>query len=211
MGFNPKGEWWLDVASFESAAHLAASKPFHAVGPGEVQRLENALRLYTGDLREGFTEDWTRRERERYRGLYLSSLFCLAQYHGYHGEYEKSLSFGQRLLAFDPLREEVHRHLMRVYLETGERAAAVRQYEICREALERELSIEPMEETRSLWVEALGRAPEGRARLGVPARGEALDRAIHELRDAVQGFQDAKGVLERAIALVERLSFAREG
>lgn len=211
VGFNQESEHWLDVDDFESASESATSKPFHSLDRHDAERLERALSLYTGDLMEGFSEDWMLRARERYWCLHLNALMCLAQYHGYHGEYEKGLSFGQRVLAMDPLREEMHRYLMRVYLETGERAAAVRQYETCREVLTRELNIEPMEETKKLWARALGKGASEGPMTRIRARGEPLEQAICELRDAVRGFQDAKGALERAVALVERLSFAQEG
>src|SRR5690606_18749046 len=44
-----------------------------------------------------------------------------------------------RMVALDPLHEEAHRSLMRLYAEQGRLGDAFEQYEICRQVLEREL------------------------------------------------------------------------
>jgi TolB-like protein len=56
----------------------------------------------------------------------------------------------QRLVTLDPLQEEGHRALMRLYAEAGEIGVALRQYEVCREILERELAVAPSPETDKL-------------------------------------------------------------
>src|SRR5262249_32187600 len=56
----------------------------------------------------------------------------------------------QRLLQLDPAREETHRLLMRLYAAAGQRAQALRQYEHCRDILERDLQAKPDTETERL-------------------------------------------------------------
>jgi len=51
----------------------------------------------------------------------------------------------------DPEREELHRRLMRCYVDAGEPARALRQYHFCRTHLLREHGIEPSAETRALF------------------------------------------------------------
>jgi len=62
-----------------------------------------------------------------------------------------------RLLELDPLQEPVHRTLMQLYVETGRRGSALRQYQFCVAALQRELRTEPEAETKALYHEILRR------------------------------------------------------
>ena len=57
----------------------------------------------------------------------------------------------QRWLALDPLHEPAHRALIRLYADTGDRAAALVQYRECVRALSRELGVPPLPETTALY------------------------------------------------------------
>jgi DNA-binding SARP family transcriptional activator len=150
IGFNKTSEYWLDVEVFENEINRALSCPVQAVQKSHLLDLERALRLYQGDLLEGVYEDWALRERERMRALYSRSLFYLSQYHEFCGAYDKAIAYGQQILDLDPIREEIHREMMRLYMANGQRTLAVRQYEICRSVLAKELGISPMPDTESL-------------------------------------------------------------
>ncbi len=56
----------------------------------------------------------------------------------------------RRWLALDPLHEEVHCHLMRIYAPQGQPNAALRQYRDCVRILEEELGVPPLPETTAL-------------------------------------------------------------
>lgn len=157
--FNTPGDYWLDVEEFEKLVN------------GETGRLvdwsralRDAVALYQGDFLEGFYDEWCLYERERLRGLFLGALERLMAYHGRRGQYQEAIAYGQRILSYDPLREEIHRELMRLFLASGKRSAAFRQYEICRHVLAEELDIEPMEETNVLYQEIRAGEPESRGR-----------------------------------------------
>ncbi|MFQ5343214.1 MAG: BTAD domain-containing putative transcriptional regulator, partial [Anaerolineae bacterium] len=81
IGFNHESDHWLDVAVFEEQAGQVQAQPIHTVEAADVQELESVLQLYTGDLLEGFYDDWALRERERLRLLYLNSLAYLMRYY----------------------------------------------------------------------------------------------------------------------------------
>jgi TolB-like protein/Flp pilus assembly protein TadD/rhodanese-related sulfurtransferase len=66
------------------------------------------------------------------------------------GAIQNAIILGQRLLALDPLQETVHRALMELYGELGQRLAALQQYHRCRELLASELGVEPETETEAL-------------------------------------------------------------
>ncbi len=68
-------------------------------------------------------------------------------------DYQEAVDLGRRILELDPLREEVHRALMRCYWRMGRRAEGVRQFMTCARLLQRELQILPMPETIDLYRE----------------------------------------------------------
>lgn len=205
VSFNWESRHWLDLAIFEQAASKALAQQPEMLRPPEAAELTHALTLYTGDLLEGLYDDWALRERERVRAMYLDSLCRLMIYHRHRGAYAESIAAGHKILALDPLREEVHRELMRLYLASGERASAIRQYQACRDALAVELDIAPMVETETLYRQILAET-EWPPRRTPPATPLALPEALQELRSAMQQLQHAQGQLSQAMALVERLS-----
>jgi len=155
VGFNWASPYWFDVERVEQINALLTIAPT-AMTAAEVQTLEAASNCYAGELLEGFYDDWALRERERLRALYISGLAHLMQYHTHHGNHERSLAYGQQILNLDPLREEIHRALMRLYLQTGQRAKALQQYDRCATAITDELGVDPMEETQLLYAQIVG-------------------------------------------------------
>jgi TolB-like protein len=59
-------------------------------------------------------------------------------------------ALAERLLQSTPAAEEAHRALMRVHHRRGRTSAALRQFELCKAALRRELQTDPDAETRHL-------------------------------------------------------------
>jgi len=136
VAFNRASDHWLDVAVFEEKAGIALAPNFSKLRADQITELESAVDLYTGDAVGDFYDDWALREKERLRLLYLNSLWCLMRYYTLHGGHDESISYGQRILYHDPLREEIHRALIRLYLASGQRPLAIRQYDTCRELLQ---------------------------------------------------------------------------
>src|SRR5688572_25415144 len=107
VGFNRMSDYWLDVAVFEEPVEQVLKQSATALTAADVQKVEQALPLYTAELLEGFYDDWALRERERLRLSHLNSLARLMDYYRHHGAYEESLAYGQQILSHDPLREEI--------------------------------------------------------------------------------------------------------
>lgn len=207
IGFNWASDHWLDVATFEDRVKRVLARPARAMEANDIRTLERALALYTGELLEGFYDDWTLRERERLHRLYLNSLAHLMRSYGQRGATDDALRYGQRILELDPLREDIQREMMRLYLASGRRARAVRQYEACCQVLARELGVEPMPETQAIYAEARrspGQLLEIAPALDLPEPGE-YQRALQELRLAKEDLAQAQLRLLRAIQLVEQL------
>lgn len=144
----------VDVAAFER--HVAK---------GTVEALNEATSLYRGELLEGLIlreepfEEWLLAERERLWELALEALAKLLRHHMRSEDHQPAVQTAMRLLSLDPLQEAVHRTLMRLYLELGRREAALKQYQTCAAALQRELGIEPQPETKELYQQMLTTRP----------------------------------------------------
>jgi DNA-binding SARP family transcriptional activator len=151
----------VDVATFERLVTRATPVA-----------LAQAADLYRGDFLEGLGvrepgfEDWLVVERERLRELALHALGKLLAHHAETGPDERAIQTALRLLALDPLREDAHRALMRLFARQGRRGAALRQYQVCVSVLGRELGVEPEAETKRLYQAMLRATP---ARVAEPA------------------------------------------
>ena len=170
VALNPR-EVDVDAITFE-----------HRVREGTLAALEPAIDLYRGDLLEGLAfrepafEEWLVPERERLRELAQKALAKLAGLHERGGNIEASIEATQRLLALDPLREEAHRMLMRLYARDGRRGAALRQYQSCLSVLKRDLGAEPEAETRQLYHELLRQRSTGSRVHELPPSERSPDR-----------------------------------
>ncbi len=75
----------------------------------------------------------------------------MAECHAACGRYGEAVQVCRNALVHDPCRESVHRSLMSHLVRLGQTDAAVAQYHQCERILARELAVEPMPETRSLY------------------------------------------------------------
>ena len=144
--------------------------------------LRRAAAMYAGDLLDGFGvrdpafEEWLRDERQRYRELAIATLKKLVACQ----TGANALAVAQRLLALAPLQEEVHRTVMRLHAEAGDIGAALKEYELCREMLKRELDVVPSPETEALHRQIRDRTnatPPLRPEFGLPPTSEGAGMA----------------------------------
>src|SRR5438445_6293048 len=172
------------VALDPADVDVAAARLERLVADGRPEALEQIAGLYRGDLLAGLTlaerpfEEWLTSEQERLHELAIQGLGRLLIHQQKAGTAEPAVQTGLRLLALDPLQEPVHRAVMRLYTRLGRREAALRQYQLCGDALKRELSTQPEAETTQLYEEIL------RSRATRPDRTEASEPSS---RDAGPG------------------------
>lgn len=170
IGLNSTAGVWLDVEEFDQLVGPGLSKSPERLSDEEIEALRRGVRLYKSDILLDVTDDWALREREKYRRNYLNALGRLMQIATIRRDYAEGIRHAQAILDSDALREDVHRDLMQLFVLSGQRALALRQFEHCRELLRRELAIQPMRETLALYRRiadsAVGQAPESDA---VPA------------------------------------------
>jgi predicted ATPase/DNA-binding SARP family transcriptional activator len=144
MQWLPDSPFALDVADFERAAEQAQS----------LESLRHAVNLYHGDLLPGCYDDWIVPERERLQQEFRLALEHLILFLENQGDYRSAVRCAERLLRSDPLREEAHRQLIRLYALSGDRTGAMRVYQTCVKILRRELDVEPSPETRAVYAES---------------------------------------------------------
>lgn len=179
-----------EMAAFDAAAMRSDAMEFaRLAAAGE---LEQAASLYRGDWLDGVGlpdagfADWLQVERTRLHDLAAGVLArLLATQSG-----EAAVATAQRLLQLEPTHEEAHRALMRLYAAQGERSQALRQYQLCRDSLQRDLGVKPEPETERLCKEIqssarrVAAAPAGLANNGavggVPAAGADDDRPLEQ-------------------------------
>jgi len=153
------------------------------IASGAAADLETAVALYRGDLLDGLDisdpsfQAWLDEERRRFGDMMAGALDALIVFKRTEGLVQDAIIHAQRLVALDPMREDVHRVLIALHAELGRRHAAHQQYQRCRELLASELNVEPEPETEALYQKLLngdwaGAGPAKMASAIVISRGE---------------------------------------
>ena len=156
----PSANLWVDVTEFR--ARLAAcgkhGHPAADTCPACLPLLVEAAALYGDDFLAGFSlrdsaefDDWQFMQVETLRGELAEVLERLAAGQSAAGDLAAALASARRWLTLDPLREEAHRQVMRLYAWADQRNAALHQYRECVRILEQELGVAPLAETTELY------------------------------------------------------------
>nr|WP_245429899.1 BTAD domain-containing putative transcriptional regulator [Mesorhizobium sp. WSM3859] len=147
--------------------------------------LAAAADLYRSELLDGQSspgeiDDWFAPLRANYtrKALDLVERLSLLPALGPREE-QACEALAERLVALDPCAEQAHRALIRIFRRRGKTNDAFRQFLACKEALKRELDVEPEEATRAL-VERI----EATAELGEPAADRGPPQAELSLLEA---------------------------
>lgn len=149
----PQAQVSLDVREFEQAYRLTQDVDGAELDARKAQALQSAVKLYTGDLLEGWYQDWCVFERERLQNIYLLMLDKLIAYAEAHSLFEEGIQYGMRALRCDQAREITYQRLMRLHYLAGDRTGALRYYARCVESLRTELEVEPTAQTQALHEE----------------------------------------------------------
>jgi len=146
--WNPDAPCTLDIGEFDRLC-------------GEPANLAEAVELYGGDLLEDLYDDWVYPERERLRATYLTALKALLRQHRSERNFARAVGYGQRLLAADPLREDVAREIAATRYQAGDRAGALGGLDEFVKRLHADLGIDAMPETEALRESILRGEPAG--------------------------------------------------
>ena len=145
IAFNRVSSHFLDTSDF---CELCQRR--------DVASLEKAVGLYRGDFLEDLHirqasefEEWVGQQREVFRQDVISACYRLVVAFEAQSRYEDGIRYARRLLVLDGANEEGHRLLMTLLARSGQRSAALAQYEVCERVLA-EMGVVVMEETAVL-------------------------------------------------------------
>jgi DNA-binding SARP family transcriptional activator len=186
---SPEVQVTTDAVVFENLVRPVLATRAEALDDDAVARLERAVSLHRGLLVESCRDEWVLAERTRLENLYLTALDYLLIHYGARGELGAVGKYGELALAIEPLREDLHRHLMAAYGAAGRDDLVERQFERCRRLLVDELGVDPMPETVALYA---------RLRQG---RGVATDPTVCAL---VADLEAARRDLGRLTVVIDR-------
>jgi predicted ATPase/DNA-binding SARP family transcriptional activator/DNA-binding NarL/FixJ family response regulator len=150
----PSEQLRVDVEAFEETAAAARRSK-------DPLAYRTAIELYAGELLpEDRYEEWAEARREELRQLHLALLIELASLYEERGKLGPAVEALRRVEAEEPTNEEAHVNAMRLYAFLGRRVEALKQYELLRQTISRELGVEPSASARALREEiASGRFP----------------------------------------------------
>lgn len=194
LALDPSVDLTVDVALFENLVSSVVGERATGMTNQDVRSLETAVALHRGQLVEPCHDDWVLAERYRLENLYLTALDYLVQHFGSSGDIAAVAKYGDLALKVEPLREDIHRHLMTAYGDAGRDDLVERQFERCRLTLLENLGADPMPETIATYhrvrhcddapaVDVAGLVAElERARRDVARLADSVDRALNRLR-----------------------------
>ncbi len=180
LQINPAASVWLDVSAFQQ--QLSASQP-HSHADIEtchacIQHLEKGVSFYRGDFLDGLLlgdsgdfETWIMTRREQFRLQALTAFYHLTNHYIRRGQYAQAQIYAFRQVEIEPYCEEAYRQLMNILARSGQRSAALAQYEACRRLLASELGVAPAPETQALYkrIRSAGEAHPHNLPLPLPA------------------------------------------
>jgi DNA-binding SARP family transcriptional activator len=177
----PSEGLWVDVDAFRTAVARARQSSDPAA-------YWEAIDIYRdGLLPEDRYEEWVIGRRGELELEFVSILEELAALLEGSGDLAGAVTAVGLLIAAEPLREEAHVRLMRLYALAGRRGEALRQYERLRELLDAGLGVEPGPEAQRLYEEVRVR------QVSEPELSAELWERVGELR---VGAGDAAGAVK---------------
>ncbi|HEX5705812.1 MAG TPA: bacterial transcriptional activator domain-containing protein, partial [Pyrinomonadaceae bacterium] len=189
--------FWLDVSVFERAFALAKGAAGREMDEARAAVLREAVEVYAGDLLEGWYQDWCLYERERLQNMYLAMLDKLIGYSEAHQQFELGLTYGAQILRYDRARERTHRQMMSLQYLSGDRTAALRQYERCAAALDEELGVRPDKRTVALYQQIRAGSVETGASEMQAAQQQQQSRPAKETEAGSAALADVLGRLNQ--------------
>jgi DNA-binding SARP family transcriptional activator len=146
---NDAADIGVDVMCFDVLVETGDQQMRAGDAGGALVAYQCAAELYRGDLYLAADVHMVV-ERERLLARYLTLLAQLADHRHRAGDYTACLAYLWRLLAREPGREDAHRLVMQCHVRRGERAMALRQYQVCVDILRAEFGIAPEPATIAL-------------------------------------------------------------
>ncbi len=135
-----ESDFWVDASGL--------MKPEENLSPDDLIEI---VRLYQGELLPGFYEDWIQIERDRLQAAHHQKMTAVLDTLIEAEDWERALEWSEHWIRTDISPEQAYRALMIAYHGMGDTAMLRNSYERCEDALNRDLGVEPSEETQELY------------------------------------------------------------
>lgn len=126
----------------------------------QLETLRRAVELYRGDFLTGLDsndeepfDEWSRIWRERLHQQALTALYTLTEDALQRADYASAEAYAFRQIALERWREEAYRQLIDALAGSGQRTAALHQYNVLVKVLAEELQMQPDPATTSLFYQ----------------------------------------------------------
>jgi DNA-binding SARP family transcriptional activator/predicted ATPase len=140
VSFNDQADYWVDVYALLEMEETAPP-----------EQMAEAVASYKGELLPGFYEEWVLLERDRLLAVYHQRmrvmLDCLLE----RGWWDEVLKWSEQWIHLGHSPEAAFRALMQAYAALGDKGMVKVSFQRCREAMERELGLQPSPETERLY------------------------------------------------------------
>ncbi|MCB9150817.1 MAG: tetratricopeptide repeat protein [Caldilineaceae bacterium] len=203
IAVDPARPLMIDAIELEHAVQTTTP----AMSVQTAPRLAAALACYQGDFLEGlhvenaarFVE-WLVVERERLRYLALDGYQQLIACYLQNGAYEEGIQAAMSMLRLEPTDEACHGQLMRMLAYTGQRAAALAQFETCRQLLLAAFGAEPNDALQALYsqIRDNARAAPSLVESEAPARRHNLPAQVTPLLGRQHAVAHVQALLQQA-------------
>ena len=152
-----------------------------------------AVENCAGTPLDGVDDEWAVVERERLSALRMRGMTMAMQMLAARRSYDEALEVGRAILAHEPFRECAFQEILCLHVLNGERARALRLFDDFAAALESELGIRPMVETRALrnyLASDLCIEPNARGNTGAVALSSILGPRVGSLLSTIEHSRD---------------------
>lgn len=152
--WNDQADIRVDVECFDALCSQKAQSPAERIA-----RLEEALAMYGGDFLEKQSSDiWVIPVSTHFHNMYVGAAMEAARLLMDSGEHEKAIGICQKAIRSEPYHEELHQMLIRHLAAAEDKEGASQVYESLRKRLFDDFGIQPSEETKAVFRNAV-RAP----------------------------------------------------
>ncbi|MFC2046335.1 BTAD domain-containing putative transcriptional regulator, partial [Chloroflexota bacterium] len=166
VAVNPEADVRVDILEMERNLADARNQRLQLTD-STVTQLESAVGLYHGDFLEGFYvrgsegfDNWMLLERERVRVVFEQTMLLFLDALLATQRWSDVIEWGERWIAQGQSPEPAYRALMNAYYGLGDLASVSTVYQRCVATLDRDLAIEPSDQTRETYEHFLrGEAP----------------------------------------------------
>lgn len=130
-----------------------------ALNMASAQRLQTALNVYKGQFLQSFElqnaprfSEWAHTKRYCAHNHVSTAFQKLTAFYLNTGNHIDGIDVANSWLQLDPVNEAAHKQLIELLRRSGQRSAALAQYEVCREVLWKELEVVPSAELQALQL-----------------------------------------------------------